>query len=279
MTLREVVVGHAQHEHVGGHPGVGDEHLDRAEGLLDLGEGGVDLGGVGDVAAHGQDAVGLVGGRRVGAVGDGDLVAVVGEGAGAGEADAAVAAGDEDDPARWCRSSGRPPGGGRSSAARRWPSSCRRRSRRAARGRPGRPGRRRGRRRGPAGCWPRRCCRWRAGRSRPCSLPMPRREHAASMMRMLAWWGTTRAMSSAVTPAAAIEVRADSTITRDGPAEDLLAVHLHVAADGGVEQLAGGAVGAEVEREQLARAVDWPRAPPRRHRRRTGWRCCGPPGR
>ena len=33
------------------------------------------------------------------------------------------------------------------------------------------------------------------------------------MIRMLAWWGTTRARSSAVTPAAAIEVRAESTIT------------------------------------------------------------------
>ena len=39
----EVVVGHAQHEHVGGDAGVGHEDLDRAELGLDRGEGGLDL--------------------------------------------------------------------------------------------------------------------------------------------------------------------------------------------------------------------------------------------
>ena len=43
---------------VGGDAGVGDQHLDRAVGRLDLGEGGLDRGGVGDVAAHVERALG-----------------------------------------------------------------------------------------------------------------------------------------------------------------------------------------------------------------------------
>ncbi len=76
-----------------GDAGVGDEHLDRAaELLLGLGEGGVDGCRVGDVAADAHQAVG----RVARAVGDRDVVAGLGEGPGDGQADAAVAAGDED---------------------------------------------------------------------------------------------------------------------------------------------------------------------------------------
>ena len=46
------------------------------------------------------------------------------------------------------------------------------------------------------------------------SWPMPRRSQAAWMMRMLAWCGTTSEMSSAVTPAWAIDFCAESTMIR-----------------------------------------------------------------
>ena len=71
---------------------VGDEHLDRALLGLDLVEGGVDVGRAGHVAAHAEQPLG----RLSGAVGDGDGVAGRGEFAGDREADAAIAAGDED---------------------------------------------------------------------------------------------------------------------------------------------------------------------------------------
>ena len=47
------------------------------------------------------------------------------------------------------------------------------------------------------------------------------------------------------------------------------------AADLGVEEALGAAVGVEVPAEQLARARRRPRARRRRSRRRTAWRCCG----
>ena len=59
---------------------------------LDLGEGGVDRGRVGDVAPHAGQALG----RLAGPVGDGDPVARVGERPRDGQPDAAVATGDQD---------------------------------------------------------------------------------------------------------------------------------------------------------------------------------------
>ena len=87
-----VVLAHPQQERVLGDARVGDEHLDGAVGLLDLGEGRLDRVRVGDVAAHVECAVG----RAAVAGGDGDLVALGQEGLGDGAADAAVAAGDQD---------------------------------------------------------------------------------------------------------------------------------------------------------------------------------------
>ena len=52
MTDRPVLLRHPQQQRVGGDAGVGDEHLDRAVRVLDLGERRVDRGRVGDVAAH-----------------------------------------------------------------------------------------------------------------------------------------------------------------------------------------------------------------------------------
>ena len=49
---RPVVLGHPHQQPVGGDPGVGDQHLDRAVRRLDLGERRLDGRGVGDVAAH-----------------------------------------------------------------------------------------------------------------------------------------------------------------------------------------------------------------------------------
>ncbi len=43
---------------------------------------------------------------------------------------------------------------------------------------------------------------------------MPRRLHAASMMRTLAWWGTRSFTSAAVTPAEASARSEELTITR-----------------------------------------------------------------
>jgi NAD(P)-dependent dehydrogenase (short-subunit alcohol dehydrogenase family) len=47
-----------------------------------------------------------------------------------------------------------------------------------------------------------------------CSRSKPSLSQAESMMRMLAWWGTTRAMSFAVTPARSMAALADCTMTR-----------------------------------------------------------------
>ena len=92
----EVLLGHAHQQLVAGDAGVGDQHLDVAVLRLDLLVGLLDLLGVGDVAAHGEHAERHEVGRRLArAVGDGDLVARVGEGAGDGEADAPVSSGDE----------------------------------------------------------------------------------------------------------------------------------------------------------------------------------------
>ena len=95
----EVVLGHAQHEHVARDAGVRHEDLDRAELLLDLGERRVDRGRVGDVATHREDArVGDVT-RRVAAAGDRDPMTSGRERLGDREPDASIAAGDEDDAA------------------------------------------------------------------------------------------------------------------------------------------------------------------------------------
>ena len=64
-------------------PGVADQHLDRALVLLDLGEGAVDGLGVGDVALDAEEAVG----GAAAAVGHGDRVTRLGEGAGDGQPD------------------------------------------------------------------------------------------------------------------------------------------------------------------------------------------------
>jgi hypothetical protein len=96
----EVVLGHPQQQRVAGDPGVGDQHLDRSVPLLDLLEGLVDLGGVGDVAPDAEQPL-----RRLSrSVGDGDLVAGLSEGPGDGEADAPVASGDENRAAQQCTS-------------------------------------------------------------------------------------------------------------------------------------------------------------------------------
>ena len=55
----------------------------------------------------------------------------------------------------------------------------------------------RARRRGRAGSTPPTCCRWHGAPARSGRAGMPSLSQAESMMRMLAWWGTTRAMSSA----------------------------------------------------------------------------------
>ena len=51
------VLAHAQHQGVPGDPGVGHQDLDRPPGLLDGGEGRLDLVGVGHVAGQRQEAV------------------------------------------------------------------------------------------------------------------------------------------------------------------------------------------------------------------------------
>ena len=228
----EVVLAHPQQQAVLGDAGVGDEHLDRAE-LAPRRRRTRRRPIRRTVTSHCTPNRPSGGGERV--VGDGDLVAERRRSAGAGQADATRAAGDEHDAAhaRTAARRRRPNGG------RRWPRSCRRRSRRAARDRPASPGRRRGRRRGRAGSMPTRCCRCGASTVDALSIGTPSRWHAASMMRMLAWWGTTRAMSSAVTPAAAIDLVAGVDHDAHGPAEDLLAVHLDVPADLGVEEALG----------------------------------------
>ena len=93
MTPRPGVLFHRQEQLVGVDPGVGDEDLHRAELLLDLGEGGVDLVSRRDVAAHGEELL-----DGVGPVGDRHPVTRVGEGPGDGQPDAAVAARDQHHP-------------------------------------------------------------------------------------------------------------------------------------------------------------------------------------
>jgi len=87
----EVVLGHAEQEHVTGDPRVRDDDLDRAELLLDLGECGIQRGHIRDIGPHRQAA------RRAlpGAGGDGDTMSRRHELFGDREADAAVAAGDQ----------------------------------------------------------------------------------------------------------------------------------------------------------------------------------------
>ena len=50
MTFSNRLLGHPDHERVGGDPGVGHQHLDRTLVLLDLFERAIDGLGVGDVA-------------------------------------------------------------------------------------------------------------------------------------------------------------------------------------------------------------------------------------
>ena len=77
------------------------------------------------------------------------------------------------------------------------------------------------------------------------------------MMRMLAWWGTTRAMSSA--RHAGLLHRLLGRVDHDphGPAEDLLAVHVDAARRPRRRGASSAvAVGVEVPAEQLAAALD-----------------------
>ncbi|GAA2907008.1 hypothetical protein GCM10020220_115280 [Nonomuraea rubra] len=82
---------HHRQQGVLGDAGVGDQDLDRAVLGLDLVEGGLDVGGAGDVAAHAEQALG----RLPRSVGDRDGVACRGEFTGDREAYAAIAPGDE----------------------------------------------------------------------------------------------------------------------------------------------------------------------------------------
>ena len=90
------------------------------------------------------------------------------------------------------------------------------------------------------------------------------------MMRMLAWWGTTRAMSSAVTPAWSSDRWAESTITRTARRKTSLPSISEVAADVGVRAGAGAEPSrAEVPAEQspgpsTARATTAPAPSPNR---------------
>ena len=52
----ELLLAHPHQQRVVGDAGVGDEHLDRAELVLDRGERGVDRGGVGDVAGDAEES-------------------------------------------------------------------------------------------------------------------------------------------------------------------------------------------------------------------------------
>ena len=205
MTDGEVVLAHAQQQAVVGDAGVGHEHLDRAElAPRPPRTRRRPDSAVGDVARRRRSRP-SGGGERV--VGDGDPVAERGERAGRRRGRC-----PRDPPVTRTTRLTRLAGGARRrpSAAPRWPRSCRRRSRRAARGRRRSPGRRRARRPGPAGSTPTTCCRCGRARVAARSIGMPRRSQAASMMRMLAWWGTTRAMSSAVTPACVHRLRRPS---------------------------------------------------------------------
>ena len=88
----ERLLAHPQQQRVVGHAGVGHQHLDRAELGLDRAERGVDLLGRRDVALHAEQALG----RAAAAVGHGDPVAVRRERPRDRQADAAIAAGDQD---------------------------------------------------------------------------------------------------------------------------------------------------------------------------------------
>ena len=181
----------------------------------------------------------------------------VGEGAGAGEADAAVAAGDEHDSAR---------GVGHRATSGRWPSQ---RSSGAGPAHAGaeadeqhevavaRRGRRRGRRRGPAGSMAAEvlpvACRTVATRSVRDAEALARRLDDADVGLVGDDEGDVVGGDAGGGHRGAGRVDHH----RDGPAEDLLAVHRACSRRcRRIEQLAGGAVGAEVEREQLAGPVD-----------------------
>ena len=79
---------------------------------------------------------------------------------------------------------------------------------------------------------------------------MPSLSAADLMMRMLAWWGTSHAISSAVTPAFFIAISADDTMARTAALEDLATFHAQLAAVVAIEDAPRAAVGAEVEAEQ-----------------------------
>ena len=98
------LLGHAQEQGVIGDPGATHEHLYRSETLLDLGERGLDLAGAvtSQLTAKSSCEPGgpsqVLG--RLGPPGDRHPVAAGLEPARAGQADAARATGDEDDPRR-----------------------------------------------------------------------------------------------------------------------------------------------------------------------------------
>ena len=100
------------------------------------------------------------------------------------------------------------------------------------------------------------------------SSGMPSRWQAAWMMRRLAWWGTSREMSSGPMPGVGHGPLGRLDHDPDGPAEDLLAVHEEGAAVLALEEVAQRAVGVQVPAEQAARALRPARSPRRRRRRR-----------
>ena len=94
--LLEGLLAHAQQQGVIGQPGVGHEHLDRAVLGLDRGEGSVHVVAGGDIALHGEQAVG----RTRAPMRHGHVVTLRREGLGDGPADPPVAAGDQHGPRR-----------------------------------------------------------------------------------------------------------------------------------------------------------------------------------
>ena len=103
-----LVVGHARDQAVAGDPRVVDEDLDRSPRRLDLAEGRVDRGRVGDVGADEQrltargldDPLRLLGAGVVASVPARDAPALGCELNGDGATDALGRAGDERDPSR-----------------------------------------------------------------------------------------------------------------------------------------------------------------------------------
>ncbi len=89
-----VVVGHPHQQRVPGDAGVGDHHLDVAEGGLDLGERGLDLSRIGHVTLDAEHA----GRHLAAAIGGGHPMAGPGQPGGDAVPDSLAAAGDQDDP-------------------------------------------------------------------------------------------------------------------------------------------------------------------------------------